>query len=108
MSNAISAPRLGLVVNGKQLTEPTTPGVVQALGAPFRPGSSFGAIADGPASEILVRAQDRGITVEDRFAKLGLSAGQQITVTISRGANGPTVRAGGRMPLDQRIIESAG
>jgi hypothetical protein len=107
-SNAIAVPRLGLVLNGQQLTQPTTPGVVQALGAPFRPGSTFGAIADGPASEILVRAQDGRITVEDRFAKLGLKAGQQIAIKITRGPNGPTVRAGGRPPVEQRIIESAG
>jgi hypothetical protein len=107
-SNAIAAPRLGLLVGGKQLTQPTTPGVVQALGAPFKPGAGFGAIADGAATEILVRAQDKGITVEDRFAHLGLSAGQQIQVTISRGMNGPTVLADHKTPVEQRIIQSAG
>jgi hypothetical protein len=106
-SSAIAAPQLGLLVNGKQLTQPTTPGVVQALGNPFTPPTSFAAIADGPATEILVRAQDRGITVEDRFANLGLKAGQQIGVTISRGTGGPTVLAGNRTPVEQRIIQSA-
>jgi hypothetical protein len=107
-SSQIAAPRLSLLVGGKQLTQPTTPGVVQALGAPFKPGSSFSAIADGPDSEILVRAEDKGITVEARFAKLGLKTGQQIKVTISRGTHGPTVLAGNRTPLEQRIIQVAG
>ena len=107
-SSQIAAPRLSLLVGGKQLMQPTTPGVVQALGAPFKPGSSFSAIADGPDSEILVRAEDKGITVEDRFAKLGLKTGQQIKVTISRGTHGPTVLAANRTPLEQRIIQVAG
>lgn len=106
-SKTIPVGRLGLVIGGQQLTQPATPGVVQALGAPFQPGASFAAIADGPDTEILVRAQDGGITVEDEFAHLGLKAGQSIEVTISQGTNGPAVLAGTHAPVEERIIEPA-
>ncbi|MDT5025187.1 MAG: hypothetical protein QOE61_1613, partial [Micromonosporaceae bacterium] len=106
-SNATAAGALRLVIGGRPVTRPATPGVVQALGDPFKPGAHFTAVADGPASEILVRAQDNGTTVEDRFAHLGLTAGQPIDVTISSGPNGPIVLAGQHKPVEERSLESA-
>ncbi len=106
-SNAIALGGLGLVIGGKPLTRAATPGVVQALGDPFKPNMGFTAVADGPASEILVRAQDKGITVQDRFAHLGLTAGQRIVVTISSGPNGPIVLAGKHRPVEETSLESA-
>jgi hypothetical protein len=106
-SNSIVAAPLGLVVDGKPITQADTPGVVQALGDPFVPGDHFTATADGPRCEILVRAKDKGVTVEDRFANLGLKPGQQVEVTISHGTNGPSVVAANQRPVEERILESA-
>jgi hypothetical protein len=106
-SNAIAAGQLGLIVGAKQIAHATTPGVVQALGRPFAPGSTFTAIADGPASQLLVRAQDHGIVVEDRFANLDARPGQRIQVTITAGTDRPLVRANAQPPVEQRILESA-
>jgi hypothetical protein len=105
-SNEVATGHLGLVVGGKQIIQPTTPGVVQALGDPFQPPATLTAIADGPASEILVRARDNGVTVEDRFANLGLKPGESIPITISPGPNGPIVRAGSSAPVEQRILQA--
>jgi hypothetical protein len=107
-SNAIPVQRLGLVIGGRRLTQSATPGIVQSLGEPFTPGTSFAAMADGPTTEILMRARDNGVTVEARFARLGLKAGQIIQVTIVPGNNGPTVLADNRPPVEERIIEQAG
>lgn len=106
-SNAIQPGGLALIIAGRPKSQATTPGIVQALGVPFRVGTSFTAIADGPATQILVRAQQAGVTVEDRFAGLPLSLGQHVRVTIATGADGPTVLADGRHPVEQRILEPA-
>jgi hypothetical protein len=104
-SDATKPTVLALIVRGQETAGATTPGVVQVLGQPLRPPTTFTAIADGKNTEILVRAQQAGVTVEDRFAKLPVAAGQHIVVRISRGSDGPVISANRYPPIERRILE---
>jgi hypothetical protein len=106
-SKKAAATPLALVIGGRKTPELSTPGVVQGLGNPFPPRTTFRVIADGPGNEILVRARDHGVKVEDRFASFGLRRGRAIQVTISPGSDGPTILAGGKSFTEQRILRSA-
>lgn len=104
-SSQIPAGRLGLVFDGSSTAGASTPGVVQVLGHPLQPGSRLEAIADGGSTEILLRAAQGAVVAEDRFANLGAVPGQRILVTVSTGADGPTVLAAGRRPIERRLLE---
>jgi len=104
-SDALATGHLGLVVGGSERSQETTPGVVQALGAPLRPGESATVVADGPATQILVRSVQDGVVAEDRFAQLGASAGKRITITVAAGADAPVVHADGHRPAERRFVE---
>jgi hypothetical protein len=80
--------------------------VVQTLGEPLTPPSAFRVGADGPATEILVRAEEGGVIVEDRFREPSATPGQQIQVQVVSGADGPVVTADGRGPAEERIINT--
>jgi hypothetical protein len=97
---------LTIALRGKPSSQATTPGVVQRLGDPLRPGERLTVTADGPRTEVLVRAQQGSVTVEDRFDHLAAAARQRIAVTVARGTHVPTVRANGHAPVEERIVES--
>jgi hypothetical protein len=105
-SNAVSPSELALVIGGKETSQPTTPGVVQALGDPFQPGTAFTVIAGGPTTQILARARQGSVTVEDRFAALPVKAGQRVVVSITAGSDGPTVTVDGHAPIERRILQA--
>jgi hypothetical protein len=104
-TDAIDAGKLALILRGAELSKATTPGVVQALGDPLRPGDSLTVAADGPATQVLVRAEQAGVVVEARFSGLAAQAGQRIAITVAAGADGPVVLADGRRPVERRILE---
>jgi hypothetical protein len=104
-SEKIPPGRLALVIEGSPTSHASTPGVVQALGHPLQAGSRLEAVADGPATEILVRAAQGAIVAEDRFADLGAAPGQRIVLTVSPGPDGPTVLASGHRPVERRLLE---
>ncbi|HET6449052.1 MAG TPA: hypothetical protein VFG31_08080 [Conexibacter sp.] len=104
-SDAVATGRLALVVGGTERSQETTPGVVQALGPPLRPGDSATVVADGPATQILVRSVQDGVLAEDRFAALGASAGQRIAISVTGGSEVPVVRANGQRPVERRVVE---
>jgi Vacuolar protein sorting-associated protein 62 len=104
-SNKTPPGRLALIIGASSISHATTPGVVQALGHPLKTGSKLAVVADGGATEILVRAAQHAVVAEDRFANLGAVPGQRIVVTVSAGTDGPTVLAGGRRPIERRILE---
>lgn len=81
--------------------------MVQALGPPLHPGDALTVIADGPATQVLVRAEQAGVVVEARFAGLATEAGKQIVVKVTGGSDGPIVLADGRRPVERRILEEA-
>lgn len=105
-NNEVEPGGLALIVDGKERPA-TTPGVVQALGAPLHPGDTFTAIADGPTTQVLVRAEQAGVVVESRFAGLTTQAGEKIVVNVTSGPEGPTVLANGHRPVERRILEEA-
>jgi hypothetical protein len=96
---------LGLVVGGVAIHGKTTPGVVQSLGAPLEPGGGLTAIADGPQTEVIVRAAQGKLVAADRFAKLERQSGQSIPVVVAAGQDGPTVTAAGHAPIERTISE---
>jgi Vacuolar protein sorting-associated protein 62 len=96
---------LGLDVAGKPIENATTPGVVQALGAPLEPPSRLSAIADGPATEILVRAAQGRLVSSDLFTNPGWRPGQTIHLTVTSGTDGPTVLADGHPATERTITE---
>jgi hypothetical protein len=84
-----------------------TPGVVQSLGDPLTPPATFTVVADGPATQILVRAEQGDATVEDQFREPSAVAGQRIRVQVASGGDGPAVTADGRGPDEERIIKAS-
>lgn len=106
-SETVETGRLAVDVGGAERSQETTPGVVQALGPPLRPGDGATVVADGPATQILVRSEQDGVVAEDRFAGLGAAAGTHIAVTVVAGAEAPVVRADGRPPVERRVIVPA-
>lgn len=104
-NDAIAPGTLAIALRGRERSQATTPGVVQELGDPLRPGEGLTVTADGPKTQVLVRAEQGKVTVEDRFDRLGAAAGQRIVVTVAQGANAPTVLAGGQPPVEQRILQ---
>ena len=105
-SNKVAPGRLAeILANGTTVTA-HTPGVVQTLGEPLSPPSAFRVVADGPATEILVRAKEGDVIVEDRFREPSATPGQQIQVQVASGADGPVVTADGRGPAEERIINT--
>ncbi len=104
-NDAVDPGRLAIIVNGSEKSQATTPGVVQVLGKPLHPPEEATVIADGPATQILVRAEQEGVIVEDRFAGFAAAPGQRITITVSEGSEGPTVLADGHHPVERRILE---
>lgn len=99
--------KLALVFGGQERSVATTPGVVQELGRPLHPGDGFTAIADSPATQVLVRAEENGVVVEDRFSGLAEKAGDRIVVEVTKGSDGPTVLANGSKPVERRVLEAA-
>jgi hypothetical protein len=104
-TNAIQPGQLALVIAGQQKSTASTPGVVQALGQPLEPGAKLTVVADGPSTQILVRAQQASVIAEDRFAGLNVQPGQQIQVTVSAGPDGPTVLADGHAAVERRFLD---
>jgi hypothetical protein len=104
-NNAIEPGALALILHGQERSGATTPGVVQVLGDPLRPGDDFTVVADGPATQVLVRADQGNVVVEDRFAGLRAKPGQMLAITVARGSDGPVVLAGGHRPVERRILE---
>ncbi|HEY1451506.1 MAG TPA: Vps62-related protein [Solirubrobacteraceae bacterium] len=105
-TDAIAAGGLALTVNGQPSSHASTPGVVQALGSPLTLGADATVTADGPNTQILIRAGQRGVTVEDRFAGLASAAGQKLTVTVATGSDGPSVLVDGHVPVEHTAIKS--
>jgi hypothetical protein len=103
--NKVSRGQLALVIGGRSNSGASVPGVVQALGHPLRPGSKLEVVSDGANTEILVRAAQRAVVTEDRFAGLKVASGQTIVLAVSAGTDGPTVLAGGHRPIERRILE---
>jgi hypothetical protein len=83
----------------------TTPGVVQALGAPLGVGGELTATVNGPASEVLVRAAQGDLVSDDTFTDPDWQAGQRVRVTVASGSDGPVVLADGRRPRERTITE---
>jgi hypothetical protein len=106
-TDTVEPSELALIVRGTRRSQATTPGVVQALGDPLRPGERLTVLADGPATQVLVRAEQAGVVVEARFAGVASSAGQRVVITVEPGADGPLVLADGHRPLERRVLESA-
>ncbi len=106
-SEATEPGRLALVFGEQERSLATTPGVVQELGRPLQPGDSFAAIADGAATQVLVRAEEAGVVVEDRFSGLAQRPGDRIVLSVTHGTNGPTVLANGQRPVEERILQEA-
>lgn len=104
-NNAIEPGGLALILHGQERSRATTPGVVQALGDPLRPGDGFTVVADGPATQVLVRAEQGNVVAEDRFAGLRAKPGQTLAITVVRGSDGPVVLADGHRPVERRILE---
>jgi hypothetical protein len=104
-SEKLAPGRLAIVIDGSPTSRASTPGVVQALGRPLQPGSTLEVVADGPETEILVRAAQGAVIAEDRFAELAATVGQRLVVTVSPGADGPTVLASGHRPVERRLVE---
>jgi hypothetical protein len=98
---------LTLRVRGRQSTHATTPGVVQELGQPLRPGEGLTVIAGGPI-QVLVRAQQGNVIEEDRFAGVPTRQGDTISVTVATGPGGPSLLANGRPPVERRILAGTG
>jgi hypothetical protein len=107
-NNEVETGKLVLVINeGEERSKATTPGVVQVLGSPLHPGDTLTAIADGPATQVLVRAEQGGVVVESRFAGLAKEAGERIVVNVTSGSEGPVVLANGHRPVERRVLEEA-
>lgn len=103
-TDAIAPGGLALTVEGQSTSRASTPGVVQVLGSPLRPGASVGVTADGPNTQVLIRAQQGEVVVEDRFAGVATSSGQKLQVTVADGSEGPSVLLDGHVPVESRII----
>jgi hypothetical protein len=97
--------RLTLTVKREERNVETTPGVVQALGAPLTPGETVTVTGTSPNIQLLVRAQQGRFVVETRFDKLDLQERKKVVVTVGEGAEGPVLRAGDRKPVERRILE---
>jgi hypothetical protein len=107
-NDEVETGKLVLIINGgEERSQATTPGVVQALGSPLHPGDTLTVIPDGPATQVLVRAEQAGVTVESRFAGLAKEAGEKIVVNVTSGSEGPIVLANGRRPVERRVLEEA-
>jgi Vacuolar protein sorting-associated protein 62 len=96
---------LSLQLAGQPVANASTPGVVQALGAPLEPGAHAVAVADGPATEVLVRAAQGKLVTDARFADDTWRAGQRVHIAVTSGTDGPTILADGRPPLERTITE---
>lgn len=107
-NDEVETGKLVLIVNeGEERSQATTPGVVQVLGSPLHPGDTLTAIADGPATQVLVRAEQAGVVVESRFAGLAKEAGDKIVVNVTSGSEGPVVLANGHGPVERRVLVEA-
>jgi hypothetical protein len=106
-TDTVEASEMALVLRGRRRSQATTPGVVQALGDPLRPGERLSVLADGSGTQVLVRAEQAGVVVEARFAGLASSAGQRVVITVAPGTDGPLVLADGQRPVERRVLESA-
>ena len=107
-NNELEPGKLVLIVNGgEERSQATTPGVVQVLGSPLHPGDTLTVIADGPATQVLVRAEQAGVVVESRFAGLATQAGERIVVDVTSGSDGPIASANGHGPVERRVLEEA-
>jgi Vacuolar protein sorting-associated protein 62 len=99
--------RLAIVLSNGTTLSAHTPGVVQSLGDPLTPPATFTVVADGPATQILVRAEQGDATVEDQFDEPSAALGQRIRVQVSPGGTGPAVTADGRGPDEERIVKTS-
>jgi hypothetical protein len=106
-SKKLGTAGLGLEVAGAPIASATTPGVVQALGAPLEPNSELTATVDGPSAEILVSAAQGAILSNDSFANSTWQPGQRIHITVTEGNDGPAVLADGQPPRERTITERA-
>ncbi len=106
-SKQLGAGRLGLEVAGMTVRNATTPGVVQALGAPLEPNGELTAIVDGPSAEILVSAVQGALLSNDSFANPDWKPGQRVHITVTAGSDGPLVLADGQRARERTITERA-
>jgi hypothetical protein len=106
-SKKLQTGKLGLEVAGVTIATATTPGVVQALGAPLEPNSELTATVDGPSAEILVSAAQGALLSEDVFANPAWKPGKRVHVTVTDGSDGPTVLADGQRARQRTITERA-
>ena len=104
--NKTAAGHLAIVMPGPSPLTAHTPGVVQSLGDPLTPPTVFTVVADGPATQILVRAEQGNTTVEDQFRETSAAPGQRIRVEVASAGDRPVVTADGRGPDDERIIKA--
>ena len=105
--NKTAPGRLAIVLPSGATVSAHTPGVVQSLGNPLTPPTTFTVIADGPSTQILVRAEQGDATVEDQFREPAAVPGQRIRVQVASGGDGPAITADGRGPDEERIIKSS-
>jgi hypothetical protein len=106
-SKKLEAGTLGLEIAGVPIRSATTPGVVQALGAPLEPNSELTATVDGPSAEILVSAVQGALLSDDSFANPDWKLGQRVHITVTDGDDGPTVLADGQRARERTITERA-
>jgi hypothetical protein len=106
-NDAIAPSTLAIGLRGENRSQATTPGVVQQLGDPLRPGERLTVTADGRGTEILVRAVQGDVTVEDHFTGLGAEKGQQVVVTVAKGPDGPLTLADGHLPMGHSVLRGA-
>lgn len=102
---APDAGSLTLSVKHRRTSKETTPGVVQALGDPLAPGDVATVTGGRSQTQLLVRAQSGRFVVEARFDKLGLDLHHRAVIRVGEGAEGPSIIAAGRQPVERRIIE---
>ncbi|MGZ4178050.1 MAG: Vps62-related protein [Solirubrobacteraceae bacterium] len=105
-SNKTAPGQLAVILPTGATVTAHTPGVVQTLGDPVTPPYAFTVIADGPATQILVRAEQGDVLVEDRLREPSATPGQRIRVQVAPGGDGPSVTADGVGPVEERIIKA--
>jgi hypothetical protein len=104
-SDSKSPGPLTLKVNRKRPVAETTPGVVQALGAPLEPGDKVVVTGATAGDQILVRAQRGRHLVEARFVPRQLRPGGKAIVEVRAEHRRPKLRLDGRRPVEQRVLK---
>jgi hypothetical protein len=84
-SNDVPAGSLSIAVRGEARNTETTPGVVQTLGDPLKPGERLTVTGAAPDAQVLVRAQSRRYVVEARFEHLRLDRRHRVEIMVGGG-----------------------